>query len=361
MAQLTVAHSSQSLDVPVSLALPVILPNISTSLDGTGFLFGSGTSYEAGYPMITGLTKSVVSGLNSSEREELDRVLDQNSLEYDESEGIPNIETIADIVISHQIQTGDQRLTQLETRFHDLILDCILSVEHPNLENHVSFFEKLKSRSFGNPCSVWIFTTNYDLLFEQSAAYAGVTIENAFCGSTTRFFNPDALSYTSGQISSSKTFQPNRDLIVKLVKLHGSISWYQDNTRFFESHPKALNSINRRAMIMPRKKKIMETLDGPYKALFSIASRIIGTKCKYLSSCGFSFSDEHINDNIILPAIKSNRCKMFILSKEKLENMNEVCKQQNVNAGYENSLCIDGRNIDGGTDLWAFSNFVKIF
>ncbi|MEM8948915.1 MAG: hypothetical protein AAGC99_06245, partial [Pseudomonadota bacterium] len=121
MAQLTVAHSSQSLDVPVSLALPVILPNISTSLDGTGFLFGSGTSYEAGYPMITGLTKSVVSGLNSSEREELDRVLDQNSLEYDESEGIPNIETIADIVISHQIQTGDQRLTQLETRFHDLI------------------------------------------------------------------------------------------------------------------------------------------------------------------------------------------------------------------------------------------------
>jgi hypothetical protein len=47
----------------MTIDLKAILPNISSSLDGTGFLFGAGTSREAGYPMMAGLTRQVIAWL----------------------------------------------------------------------------------------------------------------------------------------------------------------------------------------------------------------------------------------------------------------------------------------------------------
>jgi hypothetical protein len=84
----------------MSLDLQAILPNISHSLDGTGFLFGAGTSCEAGYPMMPGLTREVVSDLKSDERAVLDEVLSAAGLSYDDAKATPNIEQLADLVIA---------------------------------------------------------------------------------------------------------------------------------------------------------------------------------------------------------------------------------------------------------------------
>lgn len=63
------------------MRLGEVLPNLNTGgLSTTGFLFGAGTSVEAGYPMMAGLTRDVVSGLQTAEREALDEVLSANSL-----------------------------------------------------------------------------------------------------------------------------------------------------------------------------------------------------------------------------------------------------------------------------------------
>jgi len=157
----------------MSLDLATILPNITHSLEGTGFLFGAGTSAEAGYPMMSGLTRKVVGGLKPDERAVLDEVLKAVGSAYDDKAATPNIEELADLVIAHAINSKDARCATLETKFRELVVQEILSVKNPSLDNHVQLFRALSKRTFGRPCTVWIFTTNYDLLFEVAAAKAG--------------------------------------------------------------------------------------------------------------------------------------------------------------------------------------------
>ena len=40
-------------------------------------------------------------------------------------------------------------------------------------------------------------------------------------------------------------------------------------------------------MVLPRRKKIMDTLKSPYDALFFHASSVLENACEYLVSCGF--------------------------------------------------------------------------
>jgi len=246
----------------MSLDLATILPNITHSLEGTGFLFGAGTAVEAGYPMMSGLTRKVVGALKPDERAVLDGVLKAVGLVYDDKDAKPNIEEIDDLVIAHAINSNDVRSTALENKLRELVVEEILAVKSPNLDNHVNFFRALSKRTFGRPCTVWIFTTNYDLLLEVAAAKAGVLVENGFSGSTERFFNPSQFRATSGEVAGNR-FTPNNQLTVKLVKLHGSISWTTDGGQIFERHPDALTGIANRIMVLPRRKKVMETLAPP--------------------------------------------------------------------------------------------------
>jgi hypothetical protein len=188
----------------MSLDLATILPNVSHSLESTGFLFGAGTSFEAGYPMMDGLTRKVVGALKADERKVLDYVLTTAKSTYNDANAKPNIEELSDLVIAYAINSNDARCAALETRLRELIVEIILSVKSPNLDNHVHFFRALRSRTFGRPCTVWIFTTNYELLFEVAAAKAGVLVENGFSGCTERFFNPGQFNATSGEVVGSR-------------------------------------------------------------------------------------------------------------------------------------------------------------
>ncbi len=344
----------------MSLDLATILPNVSHSLESTGFLFGSGTSVEAGYPVMSGLTRKVVGALILDERKVLDEVLSVAGVAYSDTDAKPNIEELSDFVIAHAINSHDARCTTLESKFRELIVKEILSVENPNIENHVQFFCALKKRTFGRPCTVWIFTTNYDLLFEMGAAKAGVLIENGFSGSTERFFNPGQFRATSGEVLGSR-FTPNNQLTVKLVKLHGSISWTNEAGHLFERHPDALTGAASRIMVLPRRGKVMDTLVPPYETLFGYTSRVLGVACKYLLSCGFSFGDEHINQHLILPALQSGRARLFTLNEFEPSGMEDFKKLPTFEGGYSNELYLGGKVVTPGTDFWKFSQFVKLF
>ena len=343
----------------MALNLSVILPNVSQSLNGTGFLFGSGTSREAGYPMMPGLTREVVNALNAADRTVLDEVLKTAGEAYDDAKAAPNIEQISDLVIAHWINSNDARFNNLENRLRELILERILAVANPVLDNHCRFFEALKKRAFGLPCSVWIFTTNYDLLFETAASRTGVALENGFCGTTERFFSPMQFKSVSGSVAGGR-FSPNNHLIVKLVKIHGSISWTEESAKFYERHPTALPT-SRRVMVLPRRRKILDTLIPPYDALFSQASKVIGGECKYLVSCGFSYADEHINQELLLPAMQTNKCRLFALCQEEPAGIGSFKSLPNFQAGFENQLIIGGKAVAETTDLWQFSKFVGLF
>lgn len=349
--------------VSAAFSLQSILPNINQALDGTGFIFGAGASFEAGYPMMPALTKTVISALNSQERNVLDEVLTAAKKSYDANKGIPNIEELADLVIAHYVSTNLPRFNDLESKFRSLILENILAIDNPDLSNHVLFFEKLKARTYGQPCTVWMWTTNYDTLLEQAASIAGVQIENGFTGTIERYYTPEAFHKVSGSVGTGliKRFTYDNQLVVKLIKLHGSISWFRNEGKLYERHPFAIPTDAERIMIMPRRRKVMDTLVPPYDSLFSLSTRILGNQCRYVASCGFSFCDDHINQHIFIPAINSAKCHLSLLSQCEPEGVGAMSHLPNFNGGYETHIRIKGQQIVGTTDLWKFSNFVNLF
>ena len=344
----------------MALDLDTILPNVSHSLDGTGFIFGAGASREAGYPLMAELTRQVITELKADEQALLQEVLKASDITYDEKSATPNIEEIADYVIEHRVNSNDERCAHLEKRLQELILETILAVKDPVLDHHCGFLDALKKRTFGRPRIVWIFTTNYDLLFEIAAARVGVNIENGFSGSTERFFDPQQFKCITGELAGGR-FIPNNQLTVKLVKLHGSISWVRQSSAFFESHPDSLNSGSSRIMVLPRRRKVVESLASPFDTLFTHASRALGTECKYLVSCGFSFGDEHINQQLLLPVLQANRCRLFALCEKEPPGIAPFKALPSFSAGFSAHTLAAGKSTAGGTHLWQFSKLISLF
>ena len=336
-------------------------PNIKNGgLSTSGFLFGAGTSVEAGYPMMPDLTRQVIGALGATDRASFDEVLDGIGLHYDPVRGEPNVEAIADHVIARAISTQQPRFHVLEVRLRELVTDIILAVASPVLDRHVAFLNALKNRAYGRPACVYIFTTNYDLLFELAGAQAGVVIETGFIGSVERFFDPLRFGLSCGALAKA-SFAEHPVLTVRLVKLHGSVSWISRNGRFFERHPASIAVGERRVMILPRRRKVMDALHAPHDALFTAARGALGGDCKYLVSCGFSFGDDHINDNLLHPAVGAGRIRLFAFCETETEGMKQLKTAGAFSAGFRDGGIATGIHHTDGTDCWMFSRFVEMF
>lgn len=345
----------------MTLSLQHLLPNLASGLSNTGFFFGAGTSVEAGYPMMPALTRTVVGQLSSTERVALDEVLSLSGAPYDDAAATPNIEVIADLVISHALNTGASRFQALEERLQSLVKDIILGVKNPNLDHHIRFLSGLRQRAFGRAACVYIFTTNYDVLFELAAPEAGVVVETGFVGSVDRFFDYQRFTTACGFMQSQNRFVEHAALTVRLIKLHGSVSWVSQKGKIIERHPAAIAPADKRVMILPRRRKVLDTLQAPHDALFSVASRALGHDCKYLASCGFSFGDEHINRSLLVPSVNSGRIKLFALCEAETSGMLELKQSSAFSAGFAASGIRNGKPSAEGTDCWRFSQFANLF
>ena len=104
----------------------------------------------------------------------------------------------------------------------------------------------------------------------------------------------------------------------------------------------------------------MDTLEPPYDTLFTQTRRVLGNECKYLVSCGFSFSDEHITQQLLLPVMQANKCRLFALNKVEQNGYAAFKALPNFQAGHENSSQGSGYRVTE-TDAWRFSQFVKLF
>ncbi|MBX7276204.1 SIR2 family protein [Pseudomonas sp. ERGC3:01] len=229
-------------------------------------------------------------------------------------------------------------------------------------------------RSIDRKTPVEIFTTNYDLLMEQSLEDLEVEYFDGFVGARRSFFF-DLRALEDNLIPVHWT---------RLWKIHGSINWYKEE---ISGQKKVYRSSEIKEdashLIYPSHLKYEESRKMPYLALIDQLNRFIRKKSSLLIMSGYSFNDGHLNDTII-NALKANPTAMVLalmyghfedqlpdgVAKEKYPEAYRLAKNQhNLNIWTFNKAIIGtnpGRwslfpeNDDADVDIRAFITSSKV-
>jgi len=351
----------------VSFQLVDIFPNLSHGLANIGFLFGAGTSHKAGYPLMPALTNQVLSKLVPDEFALLDKLVFRSlAKKINKTIGEPNIEIISDIleasILTADINHADYaHMLELRNAIRQRIVDVLVAVENPRLDDHIRFFSALNRLLSGRPEQVWIFTPNYELLFEIASSIAKFPLLDGFLGASVRFFSINSLLFQSG-IVDGHNFKPFSQPTIRLIKLHGSLDWWKRNgTVYSTQDPNKLQDAPERVIVLPRKKKVTETLEPPFDDLFRVSARVLGTNCKYLVSCGYGYGDQHINETLLLPKLQQAKISLTAFVKEDSANLDPFRNLPAFTFSTENSSKKKNCPIENnGSDLWQFDKLVDM-
>lgn len=156
-------------------------------------------------------------------------------------------------------------------------------------------------KSIDRKVAVEIFTTNYDLLVEQSLEDLGVPYFDGFVGSRKSFF--DLRAVEENQIPRHWS---------RLWKIHGSINWVQETIgNKTQVHRSSEVKKDASHLIYPSHLKYEESRKMPYLALMDQLNRFIRKKSSFLILAGYSFNDGHVNDTIV-NALSANPTAMVL-------------------------------------------------
>lgn len=140
---------------------------------------------------------------------------------------------------------------------------------------------------------IQIFTTNYDLLIEQALESRGVSYFDGFVGAHRPFF--DTYAIEEDEIPQRWT---------RVWKLHGSINWEMSadkRVRRYNGRAEAQDAL----LIHPSELKYDQSRRMPYLVMMDRLRRFLSTPSAFFVTCGYSFSDDHLNE-MILDGLRRN-------------------------------------------------------
>ena len=303
---------------------------LGESLNATNvaFLLGAGCSssrvddQEVGVPTMPSLAEEFTKSHEIDDpsfptKEERELLFQQFGVNISAEEYSRNLERLMELLFSLrfalQRSSLDRANAQLET-VHSLIKKvqtffwtkctkgAFANGDNTVMALYETFYRKLvlRDRSLPRP---WVFTTNYDLFNETAMDRLGLPYANGFSGVIERRFNPATFRYAlAEQLDLTSRKWSAVDGFVYLCKLHGSISWTEDDHGLFPIRETVDPQHSGNVMIYPTPAKQNSTLGSPYADLFrEFQSRIVREQ-SVLLTMGYAFGDEHIN-NIIYQAL----------------------------------------------------------
>lgn len=303
------------------------------------WLFGAGISLDAGIPLMWPLTEQVFRRAEADGNPNDLKVLEHVKSQLSDDSHIEHIlsqlgdhraiaERSKDKIVTFEDTTlSVGELDELHQRVLTWIAETIrwgykpkTADETPEevgtykkrivtIENHAEFVSALFNRSQAGVAerrtAVRLFTTNYDTLLEDALALGGFSYWDGFSGG--------AVAYRSHRYGDE---EPNLSARAHVVKLHGSIDWHlgEDDrvwrVRDGDLYPKKIS----RVLIYPQSTKYLATQRDPFAAQFDLFRRALGLREEnVLATCGYSFGDEHINQEIEL-ALQRPENKTTILA-----------------------------------------------
>ena len=232
-------------------------------------------------PAVAGLTDMVMEALKA----EYGKTLDAVRAEIENS----NIETILSRVRSLAGVIGNTKVHDLDGDGHKKLSEAICvqigkivdQPLHTGPSPYTEFVTWISGTGRDHP--VEIFTTNYDLLFEQALERTRVPFFDGFTGTSEPFFDPSSVA--------------NNDLPARwtrIWKLHGSLGW-ASNAR---GEVVRTGRADASHLVFPEHLKYEQTQKAPYAALFDRLRAFLMTPDTLLIATGFSFADAHISARI---------------------------------------------------------------
>lgn len=185
------------------------------------------------------------------------------------------------------------------------------------------FYKKLvlRDRSLPRP---WVFTTNYDVFNETAMDRLAIPYANGFSGVIERRFNPASFRYAlAEQFDIGDRKWAAVDAFVYLCKLHGSVSWTEDDHGLFPIREAWPLQAAGRMLIYPTPAKQNSSLASPYSDLFREFQFRIVREQSVLITVGYAFGDEHVN-NIIYQALTIPTFRLIVFTDP--ESTGEIAK-----------------------------------
>ncbi len=306
------------------------------------WLFGAGISVDAGIPLMFQLTNRIrAMAENTAHKAILDAVFGElpasSHIEHLLSH-LGDYATLAERAKVAEVTVGGTKipLSELSAAHTEIIKNIaetvmwgyrpqtedlpeeIGSFETPivKIDGHKAFIQALfKTGQAGlqdRRGAVRLFSTNYDTLLEDALALNAVSCWDGFCGGAVAFRN-----FHFGELEPASGYRAH------VIKLHGSIDWHLDDdgrvwrVRKGDAYPAKAA----RVLIYPQATKYMATQRDPFAAQFDLFRRTLSTSIdNVLSVCGYSFGDEHINQEIeFAMAAPTNRTTMIVFYCEDAE------------------------------------------
>jgi hypothetical protein len=182
---------------------------------------------------------------------------------------------------------------------------------------------------------VEIFTTNYDLLFEDSFERVRAPYFDGFSGGHAPFFDPVTVACDD---------LPSR--WSRLWKLHGSLGWALENGAVVRGRGRTATEL-----VYPDHLKYDLTQKQPYSALFERLKRFILTPDTLLVATGYSFRDSHINA-VLDEALAGNaNSAIFAFQYQSLQDEQAACSLAFARPNLS-VFASDGAVINGVSGRW---------
>lgn len=183
------------------------------------------------------------------------------------------------------------------------------------LSDHRLLLQKLVAARQPGQASPWFFTTNYDLAIEWAAESLGLKVVNGFSGVHLRSFAPQNfdLAFRNALARGEARFGTYH---VCLAKLHGSLTWLKDAEDEVVERPAEMvwpllkeflegkSDKWGQQMVFPSAAKYLQTVGYALGELMRRFTDFLARPQACLITCGYSFSDEHLN-RVLISALQN--------------------------------------------------------
>ncbi|MBX3442152.1 MAG: SIR2 family protein [Planctomyces sp.] len=256
-----------------------------------------GTTTQPLIPNIEGLTKHVcdeltkTDGHNACTKTVIKRLCDNGSLSPTIEDIFSHIRALQDIIGAGTIDgLAKQALTDLDTEICKLVTAAV----RKRLPTQDTPYHRLATWIGGirRAFPVEVFTSNYDLLMEQALEERRVPYFDGFVGSHRTFFDITSMEQDALPARWSR-----------LWKVHGSINWWRTMSGDIERREEG--DAQDRQMIYPSHLKYDQSRRMPYLAMLDRLRSFLARGQVVLITCGYSFSDQHIND-VMIQGLRGN-------------------------------------------------------